>query len=164
MGHSVLHLRSNFFTYRACINKSFCTSGGTERSAKVSTFLTLDVGNAHLILFRVPKNSQTSWFHDVAGTKHSAIRVLKKCKFCEIFFGSYLGLNQSYVWYGTEQEKLSRHSRISVNWMRKIKSGKIQVMFVCVFILISHSWKFLVQNSKRQQFQNNRSYSIPYYV
>ena len=80
MGHSVLHLRSNFFTYRACINKSFCTSGGTERSAKVSTFLTLDVGNAHLILFRVPKNSQTSWFHDVAGTKHSAIRVKKKWK------------------------------------------------------------------------------------
>ena len=75
MGHSVLLLRSNFFTYRACINKSFCTSGGTERSAKVSTFLTLDVGNAHLILFRVPKNSQTSWFHDVAGTKHSTLRV-----------------------------------------------------------------------------------------
>ena len=91
-------LRSNFCTYRTPVhyNKSFCTSG-VQRSAKVSTFLTLDVGNAHLILFRVPKNSQTSWFHDVAGTKHSAIRVEKKCKFCEKFFGSYLGLNQSYV-------------------------------------------------------------------
>ena len=79
-------LRSNFCTYRTPVhyNKSFCTSG-VQRSAKVSTFLTLDVGNAHLILFRVPKNSQTSWFHDVA-SRHSALKIQFDGIFIHIFF------------------------------------------------------------------------------
>ena len=73
-------------------------------------------------------------------------------------------LHQAYIRYDRvrKRKNLFWNSRLSVNWTRNIKSGEIQnnsdvFVFSLNFLLSSIS---LSENSNRQQFQSNFSYSI----